>query len=106
MADFLPKVILFDMDDTILSYSQNADHSWRAVCERFADRFPGLAPETVVQAIRASSTAYWSDAERHRVGRLNLDVTRQSIVAEALAQLGIDDQSLALEMALAYAVQR
>jgi len=106
MAHPLPKAILFDMDDTILAYSQNIDHSWRAVGERFAERFPALSPETVVKAIKASSSEYWSDGERHRVGRLNMDITRQKIVARALAGLGIDDSSLALEMALAYAVHR
>lgn len=106
MSPPLPKAILFDLDDTILSFSQNTDQSWRAVYEQFADRFSDLAPETVIQAIKASSTAYWNDPERHRVGRLNLDATRQNIVAEALVPLGIDDQMLAHEMALAYAIQR
>lgn len=94
------------MDDTILAYSQNANRSWRAVGERFAERLSGLSPETVINAIKASSSEYWGDAERHRVGRLNMDRTRQKIVADALAGLGIDDQTLALEMALAYAVHR
>lgn len=106
MAYHLPKAILFDMDDTILAYSQNSGQSWQAVCEHFADRLHGLSPETVIGAIRLSSSAYWSDAERHRVGRLNLDKTRQQIVAEALAGLGIDDASLAQEMAQAYAAHR
>ena len=94
------------MTDDPLAYSQNIDYSWRAVGERFAERYPALSPETVVKAIKASSSEYWSDAERHRVGRLNMDLTRQKIVASALAGLGIDDSSLALEMALAYAVHR
>ncbi len=106
MTHHLPKAILFDMDDTILAYSQNADQSWQAVYERFGDRLSALSPQAVVQAIKVSSSEYWSDAERHRVGRLNLDKTRQTIVAGALAQLGIDDPSLPLEMALFYAVQR
>src|SRR3984893_4064626 len=106
LAYSLPKAILCDMDDTILAYSQNADHSWRTVGERFAGRFPHLSPETIVKAIKASSTEYWSDAERHRAGRLNMDMTRQKIIADALASLGIDDQTLALEMALAYAAHR
>ncbi len=106
MTHSLPKAILCDMDDTILAYSQNADHSWRTVGERFAGRFSHLSPETVLKAIKLSSTEYWSDAERHRTGRLNMDLTRQKIVADALAGLGIDDQTLALEMALAYAAHR
>ena len=35
MTNQLPKAILFDMDDTILAYSHNTDHSWQVVCSRF-----------------------------------------------------------------------
>ena len=38
MTNQLPKAILFDMDDTILAYSHNTDHSWQMVCSRFASR--------------------------------------------------------------------
>lgn len=106
MVHSFPKAILFDMDDTILAYSQNSEQSWLAVSERFAERYSTHAPESVARAIKASSTEYWRDAERHRTGRLNMDMTRQQIIADTLTGLGIDDQSLALEMALAYAAHR
>ncbi len=38
MTNQLPKAILFDMDDTILAYFHNTDHSWQVVCNGFADR--------------------------------------------------------------------
>jgi len=106
MANQLPKAILFDMDDTILAYSHNTDHSWQVVCSRFASRAGNLKPEVLVSTIKANATLYWNDPEQHRTGRLNLDVARQQIVATALRQLDVDDLSLAHEMALAYAVQR
>ncbi len=106
MTNCLPQAILFDMDDTILAYSHNSDHSWQVVLVSFASRLDGLEPEALLKAIRASATAYWSDPERHRTGRLNLDATRQQIVAAALRQLDINDSSLAHDMALAYAAQR
>ena len=94
------------MDDTILAYSHNTDHSWQVVCSRFASRAGNLKPEVLVNAIKANATLYWNDPEQHRTGRLNLDGARQQIVATALRQLDVDDLSLAHEMALAYAVQR
>src|SRR5229473_3310700 len=106
MTNQLPKAILFDMDDTILAYSHNTDHSWQLVCNKFAGRLGKLTSETLLQAIKASATAYWSDPERHRMGRLHLDVAREQIVATVLCQAGIDDASLAHDIALAYAVQR
>ncbi len=106
MTNQLPKAILFDMDDTILAYSHNTDHSWQAVCNSFADRLEKLKPETLLHAIKANATMYWSDPERHRTGRLHLDLAREQIVTMALRQIDIDDTSLAHDMALAYAIQR
>jgi putative hydrolase of the HAD superfamily len=106
MTNQLPKAILFDMDDTILAYSHNTDHSWQVVCSRFASRIVNVKPEVLVNAIKANAALYWSDPELHRIGRLHLDGARQQIIATALRQLGVDDLSLAHDMALAYAVQR
>lgn len=94
------------MDDTILAYSNNSDHSWQVVITCFVGRVGNIKPEALHKAIKESAAAYWSDPERHRLGRLNLDATRQQIVASALRQLDINDVSLAQDMALAYAVQR
>jgi putative hydrolase of the HAD superfamily len=95
------------MDDTILAYSQNADLSWQRVCSDFEERLRTQDFKMVLAAIKVSSTHYWSDPERHRIGRLDLNAVRQQIVTEALQQIGIEnDPSLAREMALAYAVQR
>ena len=93
------------MDDTILAYSHNTDHSWQVICSRFTSRIGNIKPEVLVSTIKANATLYWSDPEQHRTGRLHLDVARQQIVATALRQLDVDE-SLAHEMALAYAVQR
>ena len=106
MTNQLPKAILFDMDDTILAYSHNTDHSWQVVCSKFTSRMENIQPEVLVNAIKANATLYWSDSDRHRTGRLHLDIARQQIVARALRQLGVDDLLLAHDIALAYAVQR
>ena len=106
MTNQLPKALLFNMDDTILAYSHNTDHSWQVVCSRFTSRIGNIKPEVLVSTIKANAALYWSDPEQHRIGRLNLDGARQQIVATALRQLDVDDLSLAHEMALAYAVQR
>src|SRR5579863_5034511 len=102
----LPKAILFDMDDTILTYSLNTEHSWQVVCNSFVSRLNNIQPEIVISAIRATATVYWSDPEQHRTGRLNLDLTRQEIIATALRQLDLHDPSLARDIALAYANHR
>jgi hypothetical protein len=37
----------------------------------------------------------WSDAHRHRVGRLDLDAARREVVRLALAKVGIESLDLA-----------
>src|SRR2546421_1165562 len=106
MTHHFPKAILFDMDDTILAYSHNTDHSWQVICDSFASRIENIKSEVIFSAIKASAVSYWSDPERHRKGRLHLDLARQEIVAEALLQLDREDSALAYDIALAYAVQR
>lgn len=106
MVHDLPKAMLFDMDDTILTYSLKVDESWLMVYEHFLDAFSGVQSQDVLQAIKASANDYWSDPERHRVGRLDLDKTRQRIVTTALRQLGIEHPSLGQDMALLYADYR
>ena len=76
------------------------------LCEQFADKLDSIHPETLIKAIKVNSAAYWSDPERHRIGRLDLDKTRQKIVADTLLQFGIDNPSLAQDMASAYALHR
>ena len=52
--------------------------------------------------IHAVRTWYWSDPERHRVGRQDLRAASASIVARALAKLGCDDAGLATKIGHRY----
>ena len=36
----LPKAILLDLDDTLISYDGASDVAWREVCKRFSEEFP------------------------------------------------------------------
>src|SRR4051794_10515902 len=94
MSYHLPRAILFDMDDTVLAYSHKTDHSWQVVCNSFASRIENIKPEVLLSAIKASAASYWSDPERHRKGRLHLNMARQEIVAVALRQLEREDSAL------------
>lgn len=104
MADLLPKAILLDLDDTILSYGRPAQ-CWQEVCGRFVSR-EGFQPQAVLEAILERGVWYWSDPERHRRGRLDLGMARREVVALAFHRLGIDAPGLANEIADAYTVAR
>ena len=95
MSDDLPRAILFDLDDTILTYTAKVDSCWRTVCNRFAVEVPGLTPDRLLAEIDRVRDWYWSDPERHRRGRLDLERARQELVGIALQALGADRPDLA-----------
>ncbi len=97
----LPRAVLFDLDDTLVVFDPVCGPAWREICGRHAGR-AGLAAEELHRAIQQVSRAYWSDPERHRIGRLALEETRAAVVAEALRGRGISDPGLARTIAFEY----
>ncbi len=106
MKNSLPKAILFDLDDTILAFSESAEPTWRKICEKFAFRVEGLKAEALFEAIRQSRTWFWQNPERHRRGRLNLGMARREIVAGGFHRLKINYGTLANEIADSYTSKR
>jgi putative hydrolase of the HAD superfamily len=101
-----PRALLLDLDDTILDDSSRVAECWRDACVAHAAVFAPLKADVVADAIRRTSRWYWSDAERHRSGRLELDAARREVVRLALVELGIQDVSLAAAIGDAYSHQR
>jgi putative hydrolase of the HAD superfamily len=97
-----PKGALFDLDDTILSINASVEESWRKVSADFSSRYSGLSAGNLMDAINVVREWYWGDLERHRRGRLNLDLARREVVEIALARLGINDSRAAGELSGAY----
>jgi len=90
----LPRVILLDLDDTILDDTGGAVGSWEQ-----AAREAGAPPE-LLPAIREAGAWFWSDPDRHRTGRADLLVARRTIVETALERLGLPDDGLAERLAM------
>ena len=101
----LPRVLLLDLDDTILDDSGAVDASWR---QAIAEHAPaaGLDAAVLRTEILRASEWYWADPERHRVGRADLLAARTGIVAEALGALGRPDHELARAIGERYATLR
>ncbi|MEW6185952.1 MAG: HAD family hydrolase [Thermodesulfobacteriota bacterium] len=102
----LPKGILIDLDDTILAYSAVAEPTWRRLCAELSDRIDSFTPDNLYQEIQKVSNWYWSDKERHKNGRLDLNATRRRTVSLAFQGLGLNDVSLAHELADAFSFHR
>jgi putative hydrolase of the HAD superfamily len=83
----LPRAILFDLDDTILSAYARPEAAWLSVAEQFADELAPLSIVEVVDRIIACSREFWSDPERHRVWRQRLFEARRENVVAAFSEL-------------------
>lgn len=96
-----PKAIFLDLDDTILNDTGSVDACWRDACSIASARF-GVSSDALFDAIKVSGQWFWSDAERHRVGRLDLQTARTEVARLALKDLGIDNEELALILGREY----
>jgi putative hydrolase of the HAD superfamily len=97
----LPKAVLLDLDDTILNDSGSVEACWREACLA-GSASCSIHPDVLFDQIRKTGQWFWSDPERHRVGRLNLSVAREEVVRLALFELGVENQELAAAMGRIY----
>lgn len=101
-----PKAILFDLDDTIISFSAGAEPTWVEVCNDFCKNNNAFSPKELLKAINEYRSWYWNDKERHRFGRNDMRFATRQIVTGALAKLGIANPEYAFEIADNYSKSR
>jgi putative hydrolase of the HAD superfamily len=94
----LPRAMLIDMDDTILSAYGRPEIAWNKVAAEFAGEFAPLSPQQVAAAILESGRKFWATAEA--AWRLKLAEARHIVVRNGFAALAAADQP-ALSMDLA-----
>lgn len=98
----LPKAILFDLDDTIISYDGVCEPAWEKVCSDFSQKTGLISSSQLLESISSVRKWYWSDPIRHKAGRLNLISSRREIVRLALSKLEIPGEERVLEIADGY----
>ena len=108
----LPKAILLDLDDTILNDSGDVHECWKDACFAHRADLGGIDPAALHEAIDRTREWFWSDPERHRVGRLDLDAATREVVTLSLAGLADmagkerPDPDVAGKIAMMYRRQR
>jgi putative hydrolase of the HAD superfamily len=109
VTPFLPRAILIDMDDTILSAYSKPDAAWLAVAHEFAAELAPLVPSEAAAAVAAAGKQFWESAEAH--WRLKLDEARHVVVTNGFASLAAAGkaampQEFCIRMADRYSVYR
>jgi putative hydrolase of the HAD superfamily len=85
----LPRAMLIDMDDTILSAYGRPEIAWNTIANEFADELAPLSPQEVATTVLAYARQFWASAEP--VWRLKLGEARRLTVRggfDALAARG------------------
>lgn len=98
----LPRVLLFDLDDTILRFSAGQPNFWQLSLEQHVSERGRRA--LMLAAIEAESREFWSVGERAFWGRQNMYEARRRIARAALSPHGLDEERcyrVADEMTLA-----
>lgn len=101
-----PGAILLDLDDTILDDTGGVESGWIEACNDCCSHLPVSATTALLNQIHRTREWYWSDPERHRLGRLNMDAARREIVALALRELGLEDEGLSAQVGDRYSYHR
>ena len=81
----LPRAMLIDMDDTILSAYSRPEIAWLAVAEEFAAGLAPLTPAEVAAAIVTAGRKFWETAEAQ--WRMKLREARSIVVGNGFAIL-------------------
>jgi putative hydrolase of the HAD superfamily len=81
----LPRAMLIDMDDTILSAYGRPEIAWNKVAAEFAEEFGSTTPQQVAAAVLAAARTFWGKAGAE--WRLKLEEARHVVVGNGFAAL-------------------
>jgi putative hydrolase of the HAD superfamily len=98
----LPRAMLIDMDDTILSAYGRPEIAWNKVAAEFSSEFAPLLPQQVAAAVLDSARQFWGSADAG--WRLKLAEARQVVVRNGFTALAAAGQpALPMELAVRFA---
>src|SRR3954462_14432943 len=94
----LPRAMLIDMDDTILSAYGRPEIAWHNVAAEFAAEFGPLTSQQVATAVLDSARKFWAVAGAE--WRLKLDEARRITVSNGFATLAAGGHALSEDLAV------
>ena len=102
MSQELPRVIIFDMDDTIIVDFEMSERCWEEVCASFASRLKAASAETLLETIREIRRGNLENRGQLERGGSDLRSVRQNLLSSAFEYLGLEDAALVQEMTDSY----
>jgi putative hydrolase of the HAD superfamily len=79
------KLIIFDLDDTLMAFDLVAKEAWEKAVDIFLqNQNMPVERNIILEKIHYTRKWYWADSERHKTGRKNIANARREIVKLAL----------------------
>jgi len=88
MLPVLPRVVLLDLDDTLLHFTAGQPDFWRLALTRWLPSHEDHA--SLLAAIESASKEFWGDRERAFWGRQNMIEARRRVARAALVGAGVE----------------
>ncbi|MCX6017870.1 MAG: HAD family hydrolase [Chloroflexi bacterium] len=82
-----PRLVIFDLDDTLIQTHAASSHTWRTLAEEFAPE-AGIEESVLHTAIDHARKWFWADAERHHAWRLRMAESASEALRMAARDLG------------------
>jgi putative hydrolase of the HAD superfamily len=102
-----PPAILFDLDDTLISFEGVAEQAWEICCKKLVvSHLLEIPASSLLKQVNETRKWYWGDPERHRRERLDMLSARREMVKTAMQALNIRNISLSNELADDYSTYR
>jgi putative hydrolase of the HAD superfamily len=98
----LPRAILFDLDETILTFGQR-NALLREIAEEYAARIAPMTADELTRAMEAAFREFWADEARHKVWRQKLGESRKLVAEQVFAALEARYPALTRELAHEFA---
>jgi putative hydrolase of the HAD superfamily len=100
-----PSAILFDLDDTLISFDGASENAWDKCSGEFVLKYScNFTKAELLSTLKKVRKWYWSNPERHKTGRENIIGARRDIVKKALSEHGICDIKISNEFADYYSM--
>ncbi|GMQ64687.1 HAD family hydrolase [Vallitalea maricola] len=90
----LPKAIIFDLDDTILSLKGTANETWQLMCEEYSKVNDNVDSKTLYKTITDIRLQYWNDRKSNDKGRKNQREARREIIGNVFGKLKLPKEDI------------
>jgi haloacid dehalogenase superfamily, subfamily IA, variant 3 with third motif having DD or ED/haloacid dehalogenase superfamily, subfamily IA, variant 1 with third motif having Dx(3-4)D or Dx(3-4)E len=98
-----PKAILFDLDDTILAYSNASMLAWEKCCDEFVlHNEVDFSNTELFEAVTKTRKWYWSDSIRNKIGRADMKNARREVFRYTLETFSFKNEHKIFETADSY----